>query len=243
MVIKFVLLILGAYLLGSIPAAYLAAKWFWGMDLRQYGSGNVGASNLLRATSKRLAIPVIIFDICKGMGMVWVAQLAGLDIAQQVIIGLAAIAGHNWSIFLRFSAGRGVLVTLGVVFILAPKLAPILLVVAFSGLAFGQMPVTTLCAIALLPMLSWFSSVPVISWFFTQPAGINERLPVTMAFLAIFLIAIIRRLTAPRTSLTASVTQGQLLVNRLFFDRDIRDRETWIHRAPPEARSTKHQKK
>ena len=63
MAIKFALLILGAYLLGSIPAAYLVAKWARGIDLRQYGSGNVGSTNLMKQTSKRLGIPVIFFDL------------------------------------------------------------------------------------------------------------------------------------------------------------------------------------
>ena len=238
MVIELALLILGAYLLGSIPFAYLVAKWFRRIDLRRYGSGNVGVSNLLRLTSKRLAIPVIIFDLGKGMVMVWVAQLAGLSTGQQVIVGLAAVIGHNWSVFLRFSAGRGIMTTLGVV-ILFPKLALVLLIIAFSGLPFGLMATSTLCAVALIPLCSWFSSAPVINWLLGQPLGITERLPVTLGFLAIFLIAVIRRLTAPRTSLTASVTKGKLFVNRLLFDRDIRGRKAWIHRAPLKAGLTK----
>lgn len=243
MVSELVLLILGAYLLGSIPFAYLVAKWFRGIDLRRYGSGNVGVSNLLRLTSKRLAIPVIIFDLGKGMIMVWAAQLIGLSTGQQVVVGLAAIIGHNWSVFLRFSAGRGIMTTLGVVLILFPKLALVLLIIAFSGLPFGLMATSALCAVALIPLCSWFSLAPVINWLLGQPLGITERLPVTLGFLAIFLIAVIRRLTASRTSLTASVTKGQLFVNRLLFDRDIRDRAAWIHRAPLEAGLTKQPEK
>ncbi|MBA7666172.1 Glycerol-3-phosphate acyltransferase [subsurface metagenome] len=243
MTIEFVLLILGAYLIGSIPAAYLVAKWFRGIDLRKYGSGNVGSSNLMRVTSKRLGIPVVIFDLGKGMIMVWIAQLVGLDTSQQVIVGLAAVIGHNWSVFLRFSAGRGALTTVGVALILVPRLTVVLLVITFGGLALGYMAVTTLCTIALLPIASWFSSAPVINWLFGQPLGISERLPVTLGFLAIFLTTVIRRLTAPRTSLSASVTTRQLIVNRLLFDRDIRDREAWIHRTPPKASLTKQQEK
>ncbi len=243
MTIKFVLLILSGYLLGSIPAAYLVAKRVRGIDVRQYGSGNVGATNLLQLTSKRLAIPVIIFDLGKGTLMVWIAQLVGLSISHQIIVGLAVISGHNWSVFLRFSAGRGILATLGVTLILVPKLTLILLIIAFSGLPFGQMATTALFAIALFPVCSWFSSAPVINWFFVQPISLNERLPVTLGFLAIFLVTIIRRLTVPRTSVTASVTPGQLFINRLLFDRDIRGREAWIHRKPAEAILTKGQGK
>ena len=234
MTVVFALLIVGAYLLGSVPAAYLVVRWSRGVDLRKYGSGNVGAANLLKLTSRRVAIPAIIFDVAKGMVMVWAAQLVGLGIAQQVTVGVATIVGHNWPVFLRFSGGRGVLTTLGVAFILVPKLALVLMIIAFAFLPFGQFAIGTLGAVTLLPIASWFSSTPIISWLFVQPLGINERLPVTLGFLAIFLIVVFRRLTAPRTSVTASVSRGQLFINRLLFDRDIRDREAWIHRVPLE---------
>ena len=223
MTIEFGLLILAAYLLGSVPAAYLAAKWSRGIDLRQYGSGNVGASNLLTITSKWIAIPVIIFDVGKGMVMVWAAQLLGLGIAEQVTVGLAAIIGHNWPVFLRFYGGRGALTTIGVLLILTPLLALILLAIAFLFSPFGQLALGTTVAMVALPLFSWF---------FSQPLRIEEPLPLTLGFLAIFIILLIRRLTAPRTSLSASVTPGQLIINRLLFDRDIRDREAWIKRQP-----------
>ncbi|MFC2013506.1 glycerol-3-phosphate acyltransferase [Chloroflexota bacterium] len=237
MAIQFALLISAAYLLGSVPAAYLAAKWSQGIDIRQYGSGNVGASNLLKFTSKKVAIPVIIFDLGKGMLMVWAAQLVGLGFAQQVIVGLAVIVGHNWPAFLRFSGGRGGLTSLGVAVILVPKLGLILASFAFLLSASQHLALGTILAIALLPICSWFSSAPVIRWLFGQPLSTNEQLPVTLGFLAIFLVAVIRRLIAPRTSLTTSVPMGELIVNRLLFDRDIRDREAWIHRTPTEANS------
>ncbi|MDD4876817.1 MAG: glycerol-3-phosphate acyltransferase, partial [Dehalococcoidales bacterium] len=77
MAIIFGLLIIVAYLLGSVPAAYLAAKWSRGIDIREYGDGNVGASNLLRVTSKWIAYTVIIFDLGKSALIIWVAQLLG----------------------------------------------------------------------------------------------------------------------------------------------------------------------
>jgi glycerol-3-phosphate acyltransferase PlsY len=225
MAIGFGLLVLAAYLLGSVPAAYVAAKWSRGIDLRQYGSGNVGASNLLTITSKWITIPVIIFDVGKGAVMVWAtAQLIGPQaVAQQVTVGLAAIIGHNWPVFLRFNGGRGALTTIGVVFALTPWLALILVVVAFLFYPFRHLALGTTLSMAALPLCSWF---------FWQPLGIEEPLPVTLGFLAIFLIVLIRRLTVPRTSLSASVPPGQLVINRLLFDRDIRDREAWIKRKP-----------
>ncbi len=229
MTIAFILLLIGAYLMGSIPTAYLIAKWSRGIDIRRYGSGNVGASNVLSAVSKRWAIPVTVFDLAKGMIMVWVAQLLGLDIVQQIAIGLAAIIGHNWSVFLRFSGGRGIFTTLGVVLMLSPKLGLIAIVLAYLFAPFHQLSLGV--SIALV-------SLPILSWFLSQPLGINERLAITLGYLAILLIALFRRLTAPRTSVTASVPSGELFLSRLLFDRDIRDRKAWISQTPSEVSST-----
>ena len=230
MAIELGLLILGAYLLGSVPTAYLAAKWSRGIDIRQFSDGNVGATNLLRLTSKRIAIPVIIFDVGKGAMMIWAAQLLGLDITQQVTVGLAAIIGHSWPVFLRFNGGRGMLTTLGVVSILVPWLGLIALIIAYSMAPFRQLALGTIIAVA---------SLPIFSWFLPQLFGIEKPLPITLGFVAIFLLAVIRRLTAPRTIFTASVSRGQLFVNRLLFDRDIRDRDAWVNRRPAEQQEKK----
>ncbi len=225
MALEFGLLTLGAYLLGSVPAAYLAARWSRGIDIRQCGDGNVGATNLMRLTSKRIAIPVIIFDLGKGAVMVLVAKLVGLETYQQVTVGLAAIIGHNWPVFLRFNGGRGIFTSLGVIFILVPGLGLIALIIAYGMAPFRQLALGTIIAVA---------SLPIFSWFLPQPFGIGKPLPITIGFVAIFLLAVVRRLTARRTIFTASVTWGQLLVNRLLFDRDIRDRKAWIDRRPSE---------
>ena len=225
MTIEFGLLTLGAYLLGSVPAAYLAARWSRGVDIRQCGDGNVGATNLMRLTSKRIAIPVVIFDLGKGALMVWVAQLLGLDTTQQVTVGLAAVIGHNWPVFLRFNGGRGIFTSLGVIATLVPWLGLIILVIAYGLAPLHQLAVGVFLAVIFAPTGAWFLS---------QPLGVTDKLPITLGFLAIFLIAAIRRLTAPKTIFTASVTPRQLLVNRLLFDRDIRDRKTWIHQRRPQ---------
>ena len=220
MAIEFSLLTLGAYLLGSVPAAYLAGKWSRGIDIRQCGDGNVGSTNLMRLTSKWIATPVIIFDLGKGALMVWIARLLGLDTTQQIVVGVVAIIGHNWPVFLRFNGGKGIFTSLGVISILVPWLGLIILVIAYGLAPFHQLAVGVLLAVIFAPTAAWFLS---------QPLGVPDRLPITLGFLAIFLIVVIRRLTAPRTIFTASVSRGQLLVNRLLFDRDIRDRKAWIN--------------
>ncbi len=223
MTVEFALLLIAAYLLGSVPLAYLLAKWSRGIDIRRYGSGNVGASNVRVLTSRRIFITTVAFDLGKGMVTVWIAKLAGMGVAQQVTVGIAAIIGHNWSVFLRFNGGRGILTTLGVIAILLPWLTPIVLVIAFGFAPFHQLALGTLIGLVL---------IPVLSWFFSQPLGISEPFTMTFGSLAMLLIAVTRRLTAPRTSLTATVSGGELFAIRLLFVRDIRVREAWIHRRP-----------
>ena len=219
MSLEFILLSIAAYLLGSVPAAYLVAKWSRGIDIRQYGSGNVGASNVLAVVSKWLAIPVTIFDIGKGALTVWAAQLLGLGAAQQVIIGIITIIGHIWPVFLRFRGGRGIFTTLGIILILSPKLGLAVVVLTYLFAPFRQLS---------LGVLVGLTSLPVLSWFLSQPLGIEKPLPLTLGLVAILLLAIFRRLTAPRSPVTASVPRGELIINRLLFDRDIRNRKAWI---------------
>ncbi len=229
MTVEFGLLIVGAYLLGSVPTAYLVAKWSRGIDIRQYGSGNIGASNIFRSTSKWLAIPVTIFDIGKGVLAVWVTQLLGLGVMEQIVVGLAAILGHNWPVFLRFQGGRGMFTSLGIILILSPIIGLIIIVMAYSLAPFRKLSLGVLIALV---------SLPILTWFLGQPLGVEEKLTITLGYLAILVIAVLKRLTAPQTSVTVSVSTGQLLVNRLLFDRDIRDREAWIHRTPLQADSS-----
>ena len=229
--IAFILLTAGAYLLASVPAAYLVAKWSRGIDLRQYGTGQVGAGNLWRMTSWRLGLPVGIFDLSKGLVMVWVAQLAGLGIAEQVTVGLAAIIGHNWPIFLRFNGGRGIGASLGVILIvpLINNLAPWGIVTVVTIIVVGMLIMHS----SPLPVLTSMVALPLVSW------GLGQPFPVTLGFLAMLLIIVIRRLAGRRAAIAASVSNRQLLLNRLLFDRDIRDREAWIYRTPLQAGSAK----
>jgi glycerol-3-phosphate acyltransferase PlsY len=141
----FWLLFVAAYLLGSIPAAYLVARWSRGIDIRRVGTHNVGASNVLRTTSKWLAAPVFLFDIGKGALMVWIARLTGLDVGMQAAVGFAAIVGHNWAVFLNFRGGRGIATSLGVITVLSPIIGFIVLFVAVAFSPFKQMGLGVFC--------------------------------------------------------------------------------------------------
>jgi len=103
-----VVLLVGAYLLGAIPNGWVIARLWKHIDIRDYGSGNVGASNVLRHVGRRAAVMVAVGDILKGFIPPMVAVALGRPLEIVVLAGLSAIIGHNWSVFLRFSGGRGV---------------------------------------------------------------------------------------------------------------------------------------
>lgn len=220
-------LMLAAYLLGSVPVAYLAARLFRRMDLRQCGTRQVGTGNLWRMTSWRIGLPVGVFDFSKGLVMVWVAQAVGLDIAQQLVVGLAAIIGHNWPIFLRFSGGRGLAPTVGVMLIIPfiNDMSPWPTVVFLAILVIG----TVILRSSPLPSLIGVAALPLVGWSFHEP------LPVILCLLAILLVMVLKRLAVPRTAEASSLGKAQLFFNRLLFDRDIGDRITWMYRSPSDA--------
>jgi glycerol-3-phosphate acyltransferase PlsY len=210
-----------------VPLAYLVAKRSRGIDLRQLGSGNIGASNLWVSVSKWAALAVGFFDVVKGILVVWGAQLLGLGVAEQITVGVAAVAGHNWSVFLRFSGGRGLLTTMGIVLFLMPWGVVSFLAIASISFFTKDSPLLVLGGVVTLPLVGWLS---------------GEPLAITLGLTAMVIILVIRRLTAPRTPLTASVSGRQLFINRLLFDRDIRDRRAWVHR-PLSSQSTKPKEK
>jgi len=114
-------LLAGAYLLGSIPFAQVAAK-FKGVDLREVGTRNVGAGNLSREVGWGWGAVAAVLDGLKGLFPVWVARRFGLGLGAAGLAGLAAVIGHNWSIVLRGRAGRGLASSVGLLLGLDPAL-------------------------------------------------------------------------------------------------------------------------
>ncbi|MFT3759388.1 glycerol-3-phosphate 1-O-acyltransferase PlsY [Thauera sp.] len=107
-------LLIGAYLLGSIPFAIVTSRLFGLEDPRRYGSGNPGATNVLRSGNKGAAALTLIGDCLKGWLAVWAATRLGFGPLEAALAGLAAFLGHVFTIFLRFNGGKGVATALGV---------------------------------------------------------------------------------------------------------------------------------
>lgn len=114
---------LAAYLLGSVPVAFLLARRTYGVDVRVLGSGNVGAANVLRTTSVPLAVVVALLDFGKGSAAVWLAGELGGHGSARAAAGVAAVLGHIYPVWLGFRGGKGVAVAAGVFGVLAPVAA------------------------------------------------------------------------------------------------------------------------
>lgn len=118
-----ILVCLVSYILGAIPFGFLAAR-MRGVDITKQGSGNTGATNVLRTLGAAYAVPVLLLDIGKGAAAAYLGlRFLGLGSMGALAAGLCAIAGHNWSVFLRFHGGKGVATSAGVALVTFPYLA------------------------------------------------------------------------------------------------------------------------
>src|ERR1700740_2919718 len=130
-----ILLILSAYVLGSIPTAVWIGKLFYGIDVREFGSGNAGATNTFRVLGKKAGIPVLIIDILKGFGAVCLAHFGNYSVGApefinfQIALGVSSLLGHIFPILAGFRGGKGVATLLGVVLAVQPGAASLALVV------------------------------------------------------------------------------------------------------------------
>lgn len=109
-----VLILVMAYLIGSISFSYVLTKLFANEDIREHGSGNAGATNTQRVLGTGPAVLVLLLDVFKGVISVLIAMWVGFESSILPFVGLMAIFGHNWPVFFRFKGGKGVATTIGV---------------------------------------------------------------------------------------------------------------------------------
>jgi glycerol-3-phosphate acyltransferase PlsY len=173
-----VLPILIGYGVGSLPLGYLVANRAKGVDLRQVGSGNVGAANVYRTAGLATALIVVLVDVAKGASSVFFAARLTTGAADPVAAGVAAIIGHVYPVWLRFHGGKGVATACGVFWMLAP------LATAVSATVFvivvwltRYVSLGSIVATLALPPLAWLSdkSVPVVIGAAVAAALIVQR--------------------------------------------------------------------
>ena len=152
------LLVGGAYLWGAVPVSYLVGRYRKGIDIRDYGSGNVGATNLMTHVGPWTGFIVGVFDcLAKGTLPVLIArELFDLPLSAQAITGLAAIAGHSWSPYLLFTGGRGVATAVGVIFsfFMWEEMLVIAVILGAGRVVFHETGLWTFVSMLALPILA-----------------------------------------------------------------------------------------
>ena len=215
-------LYIGAYLLGSIPTAYLIGRLVRGVDIRGYGSGNVGSANLWEHVGKRWVYPVAMAEIfIKGALPIWVAlYVLDIDRSSALLIGppLLAIAGNNWSIFLKLQGGRGIAVAGGTLVALSPILAIAAAAISILGWKITKSSgLWVLISLMTLPLIAYLA---------------HDNLNLVWYCFGLLGIVALKRLSANWTPFPADVSRKKVLFNRLFRDRDVSDRTGWVRRIP-----------
>ena len=217
-------LAMGAYLFGSIPTAYLAVRFGRGADIRALGSGNVGGANAIQVLGKLPGLAVMAFDVfIKGpVPVILAGQVLDYGNGVEAIAGTAALLGHTWSIFLRFTGGRGLGTGSGVMLVMA---WPIWFVFAGIGLVYWVItrnsPVGWVIAFLLQPVIVAIVGLPVeyvvYAALFAVISGI-KRVASNPG----------ERSVCPDNVENKETTRTRLYWNRLIYDRDIKDREAWL---------------
>lgn len=210
-------LLIGSYLLGSIPTAYLFARWRKGIDLRQYGSGTVSGSMVWEHVARWGVVVVGLFDLGKAAFATWLGSQISLPVA--IAAGLAATIGHNWPVFLNFTGGRGLGCYMGMFLVIFPWGFPWML----GFLALGRLISRDSAPWALAALVG----LPVFAWYMGQPPEL------IWGTILMLILALTKRVEANRRPLPADPAERRrVLMYRLLLDRDIRDWHTWVRRTP-----------
>lgn len=219
----------GGYLLGSIPTAYLVGRWLKKKDIRRYGSGTVSGSMVWEHVARWAIVPVGLFDMGKAALPAWLALRWGLgsSVAAEsarfglaAAAGLAAVAGHNWPIFLGFVGGRGLGCFLGVLLVLFPWGFPWMLAFLAIGWLLGDSAPWALAGLLGLPLFAHLTGGPGV---------------VALLSGGMLLLTLAKRLEANRRPLPPpGAERRRVILRRLLLDRDIASHAEWIRRRPPE---------
>ncbi len=151
-----------AYLVGGIPFGYLLVRWKTGEDVRDKGSGNIGATNVLRTSGRAVAVATLLLDIAKGVFAVWLAdRLSGGSPAWMSLAALAVMAGHAFPLFLKFQGGKAVASFIGAFLYLTPiPMIAALLVFVIVVAVTRQISMGSIVAAGCLPLAAWLIEHP-----------------------------------------------------------------------------------
>ena len=215
-------LYIGSYLLGSIPTAYIIGRLVSGLDIRSYGSGNVGSANLYEHVGKRWVFPLVAVEVLLKGALPILAAIYVLDISRSStwLIGppLLSVAGNNWSVFLKLQGGRGIAVATGTLLALSPVLLAPFAVIAVGGWKLSKSSgLWVLISLTLLPLWAYL---------------VYDNLNLVWYCLGLLGIVVLKRLSANWRPFPENVSRKKVLFNRLVRDRDVSDRTGWVRRIP-----------
>lgn len=157
---EIILLVVFGYLIGSVPVGFIFGT-LSGVDVRQAGSGNVGATNVARVVGKWQGLATLVGDVAKGSVPAFLSLQLGFTVTAAALVGLAAFLGHLYPVFLKFKGGKGVATAFGVFLILAP-MATLILVFVFFFVAMASRVVSLASVVAT-------GAAPVVLWLFSYP--------------------------------------------------------------------------
>ncbi|WKY46519.1 glycerol-3-phosphate 1-O-acyltransferase PlsY [Eubacteriaceae bacterium ES3] len=157
-----ILYVIGAYLIGNLNFAYILVKVFKNEDVRDYGSGNAGTTNVLRVMGKNYALPVFLLDALKGSLIIIIGNAIGLYDWFIVLGGIAVVAGHNWPLFLQFRGGKGTATSIGVFLIYDWQVALIAIAIGLIVLVLWRMvSLTSIVGLSVLPIITILMGRPI----------------------------------------------------------------------------------
>ncbi len=159
----YILLIAASYLLGSVPFGLILGRVWTGVDVRRYGSGNIGATNVLRTLGLRFALATFVLDAGKGALPTLLAKALGAGPSVAAVAGLAAVVGHNWPVFLQFRGGKGIATSWGFMMSAVPQ----------AGIAFALiwMAVVALTRYVSLASMVGAVAVPIVCLLVGAPGA------------------------------------------------------------------------
>jgi len=215
---KRMLLIVSGYVCGSVCFAYITGRLGQAIDLRQHGSRKLSGSNVYETMGFPAMVATGIGDIGKAVLPTWLAMRLGFGLPTMIMTGLAAMLGHNWSLFLRFKGGRGISTALGALLVVFPWGALwILAWTVLGGVKRHLAGVSALLGFVTLPLFAMaILQAPAVVW----------------GCLGMLLIVILKRVEGNREPLPEAENRWRVIWRRLWLDRDLADHDAWAHRTP-----------
>ena len=235
------ILILGSYLLGSIPSGYIVGRLAAGIDIREYGSGNVGASNVIAHVGRMTGIAQgLLFDgILKGYAPIMLGRhVLEVDLWAQCAAGIVAILGHNWSPFIGFTGGRGVAASMAVTLALNFWIEMFIMgVISAVGILFVARDTGfwTFVSILAFPIiaLALATAAPGLPDSLSFAGGLVDKpQEFILGSVCVSAILLLKRLTANWESPSGEYGFMRVMLYRLLWDRDVPRKVEWTERRP-----------